>query len=149
MWFRLLDAIAIPMRTYRTKTATSEGFWFIRNFVENSTGVGRVHSVLTLFMRNVLAAMNGYIPLPSILNKIVKDHGGDEFGDFKSVILGMLDSYTYEQMILQLANKLIINDTFSAQKQLIKLRSKAVRYQSSKQESLLPKDKFKEVCFMY
>ena len=78
-------------------------------------------------MHTVLSSMNGYISLPSILNKIVKDHGKDEFGDFKTVILGMLDTYTYEDTILKIANKLVLKDSYTAYKEFIKSNSKGIR----------------------
>jgi len=74
---------------------------------------------LTHLINTILMNMMGYVALPSILSKIVKDHAQHEFGDFKSTIVGMLDTYAYETTILKTANHLIDNDMYTATNSLV------------------------------
>jgi hypothetical protein len=86
-----------------------------------------LHVCLNYFLKKILFHMLGYVALPSILSKIVSDHGTEEWADFKLIILGMLDTYTYEKSILQIANHLINQDLFNTTRDLYKKRSKALR----------------------
>lgn len=85
---------------------------------------------LTPLMSIILSSMIGFIKLESILFKIVKEHGDNELGDFKPIILSMLDTYTYEKEILKIANHLIENDTNSAIMELKKKRTKGYKPKS-------------------
>jgi len=118
LWFKLLDIIVEPHRQFREQIKTSE---------KATEGVRKTDRKLTEFMQTVLSSMMSSVALPSILNKIVKDHGKDEFGDFKFIILGMLDTYTYETTILKIVNKLITRDMFSAENDLVKKRTRGLR----------------------
>ncbi|GAM21166.1 hypothetical protein SAMD00019534_043410 [Acytostelium subglobosum LB1] len=80
---------------------------------------------LNKLVHHILNSMMGYVALPLILTKIVNDHGTDEFGDFKSIITGMLDTCTFETSILNTANALIQRDMFTTTAQYIQKRSKA------------------------
>ncbi|EGG24943.1 RING zinc finger-containing protein [Cavenderia fasciculata] len=73
----------------------------------------------------ILNSMMGSVALPLILTKIVNDHGSDEFGDFKAIITGMLDTCTFETSILHTANQLIQNDMYNTTRSYIRQRSKA------------------------
>mgnify|MGYP001038003641 CR=1 FL=1 len=55
------------------------------------------------------SCLRSYVALPAILRKITTDHEGDEFREFRDTIQGMLDTYNYEQNILQTANRLAWN----------------------------------------
>jgi len=39
-------------------------------------------------MRLILSSMMGHVQLRAILDKIVSDHGADEFGDFRWILSG-------------------------------------------------------------
>lgn len=41
----------------------------------------------------------GYVPLPAIVKKVVSDHAGSSLGEFRHVILAMLDTYSYDTAI--------------------------------------------------
>lgn len=43
--------------------------------------------------------MTGYVPLPVIVKKVVSDHAGSSLGEFRHVILAMLDTYSYDTAI--------------------------------------------------
>jgi hypothetical protein len=79
---------------------------------------------LTSLIHHILYNMMGYVALPSILDKIVRDHGSDQFGDFKSIFMSMLDNYRYEQTILKTATRLIQHDMHNTTKELRHVRSK-------------------------
>ncbi|CAN0410203.1 unnamed protein product, partial [Ectocarpus sp. 12 AP-2014] len=44
-------------------------------------------------------AVAGYVPLPAIVKKVVSDHAGSSLGEFRHVILAMLDTYSYDTAI--------------------------------------------------
>jgi hypothetical protein len=62
----------------------------------------------------VLYNMMGHVSLPAMLEKIVRDHGSDEFADFKSIFLSMLENFRYERTLLQTATRLIQQDVWRA-----------------------------------
>jgi hypothetical protein len=95
------------------------------------TASQRMQQCFTQLMRFLLSSMNGYVALPSILSKIVKDHGGDEFGDFKFIIVDMLDTCNFEKTILQTANRLVQHDMHNGIKEYQRNRSKAFRPKSN------------------
>ena len=39
------------------------------------------------------------MPLPAIVKKVVSDHAGSSLGEFRHVILAMLDTYSYDTAI--------------------------------------------------
>lgn len=41
----------------------------------------------------------GYVPLPAIVKKVVSDHAGSSLGEFRHVILAMLETYSYDTAI--------------------------------------------------
>ena len=56
--------------------------------------------LLSLFIREIVEGMIGYVHLPTIMLKLLSDNGSQEFGDFKPTILGMLGTYDFERRIL-------------------------------------------------
>lgn len=119
LWFLLIDAIVAPLRKIRKQMVT-----------DNKTDVDarlKIDACLIYFMKSILFRMMGYVALPSIVSKIVADHGGDEFADFKLIILGILDTYTYEKSILEIANHLMQQDMHNATRELYHKRNKALR----------------------
>ena len=41
----------------------------------------------------------GYVPLPVIVKKVVSDHAASSLGEFRHVILAMLETYSYDTAI--------------------------------------------------
>ncbi|KAE8723250.1 Transducin family protein / WD-40 repeat family protein isoform 3 [Hibiscus syriacus] len=68
--------------------------------------------LLSQFIKEIVEGMIGYVHLPTIMSKLLSDNGGQEFGDFKLTILGMLGTYGFERRILDTAKSLIEDDTF-------------------------------------
>ena len=120
LWFLLIDALVLPLRKLRHDPKDS-------SIIDTSAPSTNLHTCLNYFLKKILYHMLGYVALPAILSKIVNDHGTEEWADFKLVILGMLDTYTYEKSILQIANHLINQDLFNTTRDLYKKRSKALR----------------------
>jgi len=117
LWFRLLDKFVIPLRNIKSSSKKS---------TDTKLQDIPLQQLLIEFIHVVLRNMTGYVPLPSILRKIVVDHGADEFGEFKSVIQGMLDTYSYESTLLETANHLLSKDMYRSTRQLIARRNRAV-----------------------
>ena len=51
--------------------------------------------------------MMNYVELGHVLDKIIKDHGKNQFGDFKSTIMAVLETFNYEENILSTTKKLL------------------------------------------
>ncbi|XP_073130734.1 uncharacterized protein [Henckelia pumila] len=68
--------------------------------------------LFTIFIKEIVEGMIGYVKLPRIMLKLLSDNGSQEFGDFKLTILGMLGTYDFEKRILDIANSLIQDDTY-------------------------------------
>jgi vacuolar protein sorting-associated protein 8 len=69
-----------------------------------------MQNVLSALVKHLLTEMKGFVPLNVVLNKIIVDHAKAEFKEFRDTILGMLDTYRYEERILQTANNLLQED---------------------------------------
>lgn len=50
--------------------------------------------------RQVMSCMMGYIELPAMMSKIIKEFtfSKGRFGDVKDLVLGMLNTYNYEKV---------------------------------------------------
>ncbi|XP_075494859.1 uncharacterized protein LOC142532445 [Primulina tabacum] len=71
-----------------------------------------MRKLFTIFIKEIVEGMIGYVKLPRITLKLLSDNGNQEFGDFKLIILGMLGTYDFEKRILDIANDLIQDDTY-------------------------------------
>ena len=99
---------------------------------EQPVSVQKTKQTFNFLMREILRHMMSYVPLPTILEKIVHDHASSEFAEFKEVIYSMLETYHYESSILGLANHVLENDVFEAAALLRKRRLKPYAPQHSK-----------------
>ena len=77
------------------------------------------------FIHTVLDTMKEHVELRVVLSKILSDHANAEFREFRETILGILDTYGYEQNILFTANHLIEKDMYNHVKQLHRGLSRA------------------------
>lgn len=61
---------------------------------------------------HVLNSMMGYIALPTILHKIMQDpaYSTGKFGEVRELILGMLETYNYEQTLMETCKNLMNHD---------------------------------------
>lgn len=82
---------------------------------------------LTKFINQILHGMTGHVTLTSLLKKILNEHKNDSFGDFKLVILAMLDTYSFEKNILEITRRLVEQDMYTLSADLHHKLSKAYR----------------------
>ena len=72
--------------------------------------------LLMFFTEDVIADMAGFIPLSVIGERILSEFSKEQFGHFKSSLVGLLGAYSYELSILQVAlstqNKLPSEETY-------------------------------------
>lgn len=59
-----------------------------------------LRKLLSVFIKEIVEGMIGYVSLPRIILKLLSDNETQEFGDFKPTILGMLGTYDFERRIL-------------------------------------------------
>eukprot|EP00727_Mastigamoeba_balamuthi_P005560 m51a1_g1623 hypothetical protein (1476) ;mRNA; f:246378-250914 len=148
LWFSLLDVVVLPLRAakqggWRGASATNaapassptQSSDLASKALESTSGgasqpqsqqsQGEFASVLSRLTQTVLDSMASSVPLPSIISKVLRDHGGDEFGQFRSVVLGMLEAHTYERGLLVTVNKLLAKDAFHATEARLRLGQRA------------------------
>ncbi|KAF7138427.1 hypothetical protein RHSIM_Rhsim07G0000300 [Rhododendron simsii] len=130
LWFQLLDSFCEPLleslkdekvcqQETRIETLESLGGqedketciikWKISKSHE---GAHILRKLFSLFVKEIVEGMIGYIRVPAIMSKLLSDNGSQEFGNFKVTILGMLGTYGFERRILDTAKSLIEDDTF-------------------------------------
>ena len=62
--------------------------------------------LLMFFTENVIADMAGFIPLSVIGERILSEFSKEQFGHFKSSLVGLLGAYSYELSILQVVSSM-------------------------------------------
>lgn len=67
------------------------------------------------------------LPVQSVLEKIVNQHTGDELGDFRAAISGIMDTLNFERAILRTARSVIGTESFNSLGKLRDLGSKGLR----------------------
>lgn len=119
LWFSLLDEGVRHQRAMKAKKAgptpkvAGQPAQPTPTASQDGLGDGRLmQRCLYTFTHKILEAMKHKVQLHVILARIMKDHGTAEFKEFKTTILGMLDTYGYEQRILKTANDLLQADMF-------------------------------------
>ncbi|XP_050385748.1 uncharacterized protein LOC126802206 [Argentina anserina] len=131
LWFRLLDSFCEPLMDSFSAGTVSKGQDLNRmvskaldtqedemNFMikwripKPHKGADILRKLFSRFIKEIVEGMIGYVRLPTIMSKLLSDNGGQEFGDFKFTILGMLSTYGFERRILDTAKSLIEDDTF-------------------------------------
>eukprot|EP01102_Stenamoeba_stenopodia_P007852 TRINITY_DN2219_c0_g1_i1.p1 TRINITY_DN2219_c0_g1~~TRINITY_DN2219_c0_g1_i1.p1 ORF type:complete len:407 (-),score=89.34 TRINITY_DN2219_c0_g1_i1:42-1262(-) len=132
LWFRLMDKLVHPLRKLKFRGRRKRDLAHIQDEVQSTPETKKVKQSLTNMIRMVLHSMMGYVSLPSLMLKIVRDHGGDEFQDFKAIILDMMDTFSYEKGIFETANVLFQNDIYSAMRALVTTRKRAYTTKSLK-----------------
>ncbi|KAK5776227.1 Vps8 [Gossypium arboreum] len=129
LWFRLLDSFCEPLMGSYCNDMVSEkenhaGLvgslgsqdeeeCIIKWRIPKSHKGGHIlRKLFSQFIKEIVEGMIGYVRLPTIMSKLLSDNVGQEFGDFKLTILGMLGTYGFERRILDTAKSLIEDDTF-------------------------------------
>ncbi|KNC49274.1 uncharacterized protein AMSG_05269 [Thecamonas trahens ATCC 50062] len=120
-------AIGVCQRTTQREDddAESRALWFglLDRTLEPGSG-GAKTSLLKPLMLEVLGGMAGHVSLTALLTKILRDHGDREYGEFQDVIVGIMESYRYESVLLQTTNKLLARDGHSYVQRLVRQLSK-------------------------
>ncbi|XP_073929720.1 vacuolar protein sorting-associated protein 8 homolog isoform X4 [Castor canadensis] len=94
LWFPLLEAMMAPQKLASSTTPY-------------------LHSeALKSLTMQVLNSMAAFIALPSILQRILQDpvYGKGKLGEIQGLILGMLDTFNYEQTLLETTTSLLNQD---------------------------------------
>ncbi|KAL3622320.1 hypothetical protein CASFOL_033731 [Castilleja foliolosa] len=130
LWFQLLDFFCGPLidsgnaRTDSERgtvketldsslcTENEESYKFKWKVSMCRRGAHTMRKLFSLFIKEIVEGMIGYVRLPQIMLKLLSDNGNQEFGDFKITILGMLGTYNFERKILDSAKSLIEDDTY-------------------------------------
>ncbi|KAL2478611.1 transducin family protein/WD-40 repeat family protein [Forsythia ovata] len=131
LWFQLLDSFCMPLMdsdSGRTnsrseapretldgslcKQEDEEGCKIKWKVSKSHKGARIMRKLSSMFIKQIVEGMIGYVQLPRIMAKLLSDNGNQEFGDFKLTILGMLGTYDFERRILDTAKSLIEDDTY-------------------------------------
>ncbi|XP_073012447.1 uncharacterized protein [Typha latifolia] len=129
LWFRLFDSFSEPLKRFSSDKDIYELSWLGKmpaiggdqvNGEESPLGrpfeskicFTLLRRVFSQFVGEIIEGMAGYIPLPVIMAKLLSDNRNQEFGDFKIIIIKMLETYGYEKRILETAKSVIEDDTF-------------------------------------
>ncbi|XP_055018746.1 vacuolar protein sorting-associated protein 8 homolog [Boleophthalmus pectinirostris] len=97
----------------------TEGLWFplleaMMASQKNMTGANSKHTseVLKELTMKVLNSMSSFISLPAIIQRILQDpvYGKGKLAEIQGLILGMLDTFNYEQTLLETTTNLLNHD---------------------------------------
>ncbi|CAM9916721.1 unnamed protein product [Sphacelaria rigidula] len=86
--------------------------------------------VLDALLRRTLSSMAGYVPLPVIVRKVLSDHAGSSLGEFRHVILAMLDTYSYDTAIHRTAASLLFESLRGVVRERHTLKGAGIRVDS-------------------
>uniref|UniRef100_A0A286XK40 Vacuolar protein sorting-associated protein 8 homolog n=1 Tax=Cavia porcellus TaxID=10141 RepID=A0A286XK40_CAVPO len=115
LWFPLLEAMMAPQKL-------------------SGAAAPLLHSeALKSLTMQVLNSMAAFIALPSILQRILQDpvYGKGKLGEIQGLILGMLDTFNYEQTLLETTTSLLNQDLHWS---LCNLRASVTRGLNPKQD---------------
>uniref|UniRef100_A0A452IY39 Vacuolar protein sorting-associated protein 8 homolog n=1 Tax=Gopherus agassizii TaxID=38772 RepID=A0A452IY39_9SAUR len=115
LWFPLLEAVMSPQK------------------LSSSTVLCQYSEPLKSLTMQVLNNMAAFIALPSILQRILQDpvYGRGKLGEIQGLVLGMLDTFNYEQTLLETTTKLLNHDLHWS---LCNLRASITRGLNPKQD---------------
>lgn len=97
----------------------TQGLWFplleaMMASQKHVTGASSKHTseVLKELTMNVLNSMSSFISLPAIIQRILQDpvYGKGKLAEIQGLILGMLDTFNYEQTLLETTTSLLNHD---------------------------------------
>ncbi|KYO36096.1 vacuolar sorting-associated protein 8-like protein isoform A [Alligator mississippiensis] len=115
LWFPLLEAMMSPQK------------------LSGSSASCRYSEHLKNLTMQVLNNMAAFIALPSILQRILQDpvYGKGKLGEIQGLVLGMLDTFNYEQTLLETTTNLLNHDLHWS---LCNLRASVTRGLTPKQD---------------
>lgn len=114
LWFPLLEAAMGPQQRWRHAASI-------------------LVSALKELTSHVLNSMMGYVPLPAILKQILSDPttSSGSFGELKDLMMGMVETYSYEQTLLTTTNRLLAGDINSSITVLKRVKEKGIAPRSA------------------
>ncbi|NXT78029.1 VPS8 protein, partial [Zapornia atra] len=114
LWFPLLEAMMSPQKLF-------------------GSSQGQYSKSLKSLTMQVLNNMAAFIALPSILQRILQDpvYGKGKLGEIQGLVLGMLDTFNYEQTLLETTTNLLNHDLHWS---LCNLRASVTRGLTPKQD---------------
>ncbi|NXD17944.1 VPS8 protein, partial [Nothocercus nigrocapillus] len=114
LWFPLLEAMMSPQKLA-------------------GSSQNRYSKSLKILTMQVLNNMAAFIALPSILQRILQDpvYGKGKLGEIQGLVLGMLDTFNYEQTLLETTTNLLNHDLHWS---LCNLRASITRGLTPKQD---------------
>lgn len=124
LWFALLDRFVQMQRALKLEREKA-GVELRGSITTSPRAFQLLSACLYGFVRTTLDTMMNHVALKDLLTKITTDHEGDEFKDFRDTIMGMLDTYNYEQNILETANRLLASDLYRSISSMHKRQSRA------------------------
>lgn len=86
---------------------------------------GKNCEFLTEMTQSVLDSMSGYVATNAILGQIMDDYKNDDFGTFKPIVLGMLESLSFEKRILDSTTHMLQEDVFDSVEMYLHSRKRA------------------------
>ncbi len=69
--------------------------------------------ILDALIQRLLDAMSVELPLPDILKALLVCHSERSLGEFRELLISILDSAVYERTIYRVATSLLFNDVLS------------------------------------
>ncbi|RAL47649.1 hypothetical protein DM860_011387 [Cuscuta australis] len=113
LWFELLVSFCEPLMEPYSGNIKDQGACRIKWKVSQSRKNAEVlRKLLSFFIKEIAEGMTGYVRLPTIMLKLLSENGSQEFGDFKTTIMGILGTFDFEKRILDTAKSLIEDDTY-------------------------------------
>uniref|UniRef100_A0A8B9ICG7 Vacuolar protein sorting-associated protein 8 homolog n=1 Tax=Anser brachyrhynchus TaxID=132585 RepID=A0A8B9ICG7_9AVES len=130
-WYTLMKTIALCQRnSHNLNQQQQEALWF--PLLEAMMSPQKLSALKSLTMQ-VLNNMAAFIALPSILQRILQDpvYGKGKLGEIQGLVLGMLDTFNYEQTLLETTTNLLNHDLHWS---LCNLRASVTRGLTPKQD---------------
>uniref|UniRef100_A0A8C2U6K4 Vacuolar protein sorting-associated protein 8 homolog n=1 Tax=Coturnix japonica TaxID=93934 RepID=A0A8C2U6K4_COTJA len=127
----LMKTIALCQRnSHNLNQQQREALWF--PLLEAMMSPQKLSALKSLTMQ-VLNNMAAFIALPSILQRILQDpvYGKGKLGEIQGLVLGMLDTFNYEQTLLETTTNLLNHDLHWS---LCNLRASVTRGLTPKQD---------------
>ncbi|KAL1562189.1 vacuolar protein sorting-associated protein 8 isoform X2 [Salvia divinorum] len=124
LWFQLLDSFCEPLMDSgnsrdalkdshtRSMSPEEEARTLKLKVSKYGKSAHITRKLFSIFIKEIVEGMIGYVRLPRIMLKLLSDNGKQEFGDFKLTILGILGRYDFERRILDTAKSLIEDDAY-------------------------------------
>jgi len=110
LWFSLMDTFVVPLRNMKREGKLLTCAITTATLRANS----HYQEILSRNVSLLLGHMMNDLPVHSVLERIVNQHTGDELGDFRDAIGGIMDTLNFEKAILSTARSVIGTESFNS-----------------------------------